>query len=318
MSNTKIKIFAVISCAVLFILVITGITTTSVEVEEATAATSTQSSSLLNINSKPRPIWVLGHRCNNRGDVDKALSHGANGVEIDIRTDRDKGMWIVNHDAYRPNVSLSLEEYFAFQLKDKQGFCLLYLDIKTPQYDLNDLQWQVRNLMKKYNENFYVIYSVSSIEEAQYFGRCWCKGNEGINVDHICGKGAKDVIEWNKLCSQQQWLNSGLGNCWYAHGICGEGITWTIRLKTGINKGKEFRDGDGIIKKVGTWTIYNQDTIEDRLLNWNLDWIMCDGGYGDFYFSTEGVKNAKKVLDSNPARIRLATMQDNPFEKFKG
>lgn len=38
-----------------------------------------------NSNGTPKPIWVIGHRANNRGNVDKALKQGANGVEIDIR-----------------------------------------------------------------------------------------------------------------------------------------------------------------------------------------------------------------------------------------
>ena len=38
-----------------------------------------------NSNGSPKPVWMIGHRANNRGDVDKALRQGANGVEIDIR-----------------------------------------------------------------------------------------------------------------------------------------------------------------------------------------------------------------------------------------
>jgi hypothetical protein len=57
-----------------------------------------------------RPIYVIGHRCNDIEDVTKAFENKANAVECDIWLDDDE-IWWVNHDKFRTTKLLDwLEE----------------------------------------------------------------------------------------------------------------------------------------------------------------------------------------------------------------
>ena len=291
-----------------------------------------------NSNSNPKPVWMIGHRANNRGDVDKALRQGANGVEIDIRRgdpspdpSKDESKWIINHDHYWPNHSLTLEEYFAFQIHDtakdndaskpnkvKDGFCVLFLDIKTPNKDLPGLQSQVRGWMDKYKMQFYVVYQVETFDQAMMPGglcQCWCNHWEGVCMAFDCGKRAKNVIKWDDWC-KEHWQN-GMAHSWYGNGIGWEPWWWIKgRINTGLRKGKVYRDSsDGATQKIGTWSLNSEKSIVNSFIKYDCDWALLEFGGGDVAPNgTRGLRNSQTVLKNYSNKIRLANLNDYPFE----
>lgn len=285
-----------------------------------------------NSNGAPKPVWMIGHRANNRGNVDKALKQGANGVEIDIRRkDGDQSKWIINHDAYRPNLSMSLEEYFASEIRDqkkrydasvknkvKDGFCVLFLDIKTPDKDLPDLQRQVRGWMQEYQMEFYVVYQVETFDQAMLPGglcQCWCNHWEGVCMAFDCGRRAKNVIKWDDWC-KQHWQN-GMAHSWYGNGFGFEPFWWLKgRINTGLRKAKVFRDSkDGATQKIGTWSLNTKKAVVNSFIKYDCDWALLEFGGGDVAPNgSYGLINAQTVLKDYSNKIRLANLNDYPFE----
>lgn len=283
-----------------------------------------------NSNGTPKPIWIIGHRANNRGNVDKALKQGANGVEIDIRRkDGDQSRWIVNHDAYRPNLSMSLEEYFASEIRDqkkrydasvknkvKDGFCVLFLDIKTPDKDLPDLQRQVRGWMQEYQMEFYVVYQVETYDQAMMPGglcQCWCNHWEGVCVSWDYAENGK---KWNDWCAEKK--ENGMTHCWFGNGFGWEPLWWTVKarqINNSLKEGKKWRDDkNGAIQKIGTWSLNTERAVKNSFIKYDCDWALCEFGGGDVAPNgTRGVRNAQAVLQKYSNRIRLANINDYPF-----
>lgn len=289
-----------------------------------------------NSNGSARPVWIIGHRANNRGDVDKALRQGANGVEIDIRRGdyspdptKDESKWLINHDGYRPPWSLTLEEYFAFELRDskkkndpnatntaKDGFCVLFLDIKTPDKDLNNLQWQIRGWMKEYKLHFFVVYQVETYKQAMMsggIGGCWCNGEEGVCVAWDSAENGK---KWNDWCVKN-W-QPGMTHCWFGNGFGLETFWWTTRatyINNSLIEGKKLRDDrNGAIQKIGTWSLNSERAVKNALIDFDCDWALCEFGGGDVAPNgRRGVKSAQAVLKEYSDKIRLANINDYPF-----
>lgn len=101
-----------------------------------------------------RPVWILGHGANWSFSVEAALDAGANGVEVDVRTqshpvfgygneNRQGQHWSLGHDFYYPESSCDdpNSKFTGVSLKwlltnqsflDDERFCVLWLDIKKP------------------------------------------------------------------------------------------------------------------------------------------------------------------------------------------
>lgn len=240
-----------------------------------------------------RPIWVLGHACNSHRSIWLAIDDHANGVEIDVATDEGNKLkdWSVAHDGYvsedkrkSKNAGIkdpldyyvSLEEYLNFP--DMEQISLLWLDIKTPSYATELVQYVHKILKKRYydektkqlNVPFSIVYGFYKYRELEAIIKdkdgkdksvcAWFRDslwtNEGINLAH---EGTYKAVNWsgtreqiqelldnNHFPIKQHFMTNGLGTGW----LVGQG-SW--RWKHIMDSGKDMKQ-DKYCARIGFWT----------------------------------------------------------------
>lgn len=276
--------------------------------------------------AKERPFFLIAHRCNNKGDVEMALAKGANAFECDVRYGKKKEDWCVNHDAYRPKVSMSLCNWLkeVYQIDDKGKICFLMLDVKSTDY-LDKLISYVHEhtdeLITERGKPIPVVYSIARLKTAKKLlpdKIASITDWEGVSVDY-----GNDPTKVNKFfCEiQKKMYEEGrkeFGNFIYGDGI-NAGFADTEERRKRLKSAGTLRDTQQVIKKTYTWTIEKQSTAE-RYLDIGVDGILTNAGGGDVPRDRiKNIINAIKAHNKNhpDKKVRYATATDNVFEVFK-
>ncbi len=255
-----------------------------------------------------RPIYLIAHRCNNSKDIHNALQSGANAVECDIRCDAPGNDWIVHHDGYFPERSLSLRTWLseaaAAAKVFKDRFCLIYLDIKNPEY-IESLHEYVNKYFEQTRmEKVRIIYSTAKIEDAEKFALIAKKLNswEGMTIDY-----EDDPAE-----VQEFFLSIGVERFWYSNGI-NAAVSDYSALRETLKKAGELRDTEKQIKKTCIWTIEKPATASEYLYDELVDGIMTNAGGGDL--RRDSIAEILDVVNASEI-ARLAVSTDDPFACF--
>lgn len=242
-----------------------------------------------------RPIWVLGHACNSHRSIWYAIDDHACGVEIDVATNEANKLtdWSVAHKGYVSKETrksknariadpldyyVSLEEFLKFP--DIGEISLLWLDLKTPEYAPELVQYVHRVLRERYYDKqtkqlnvpisiIYGFYTYRQLEaltnEKGKDGKnksvcAWLRDslwvNEGINLAY---EGTYYAVDWsgtrkqiqkvlddNNFPIKQHFMTNGLGAGW----LVTQG-SW--RWQHIMDSGKDMRD-DKYCARIGFWT----------------------------------------------------------------
>lgn len=275
--------------------------------------------------TKERPLYLIAHRCNNKGDITNALALGANAFECDVRYGEKDNDWCVNHDAYRPKVSIRLCEWLeeAYNIDDKGQMCFLLLDIKNPDY-LNNLidyvHQHTNDLIEKRGKAIAVLYSIANLDTAkELFAKnvSFLKEWEGITVDY-----KNDPREVNNYYVEIQEDERKKGRE-FNRFLYGNGITAALpdteALRKSLALAGELRDKKQVIKKTYIWTIEKQSTAE-KYLEIGVDGILTNAGGGDVPRNKiQNIINAMKEHNQKypDKKVRKATTDDNLFAVFR-
>lgn len=268
-----------------------------------------------------RPFYVIAHRCNNSGDIEKALTKGANAFECDVHYGEKDDNWCVNHDGYRPNHSITIEDWLTEAYENqKNNMCFLYLDIKSQSF-LGNLIDHVHKCTKKYIDErkrpIYIIYSIDKLDKAKSLFKenvnklmSW----EGFTVDYN-----NDPDEVNR-CFAEIRIS---GNNEFNRFFYGNGVTALVpdseKMHKNLRRACELRDSDDIIKKTYIWTIEKESTAL-KYLEIGVDAIMTNAGGGDV--PRDKIQNIFDAINeynkkTSDTHVRLATICDDPFTVFK-
>jgi len=247
-----------------------------------------------------RPIYVIGHRCNDTKDIKKAFKNKANAIECDVWLD-DKDVWWVNHNKFRTTALVDwLDE--AKMIADTKGddFALIIFDIKTAK-KVSTLKTEINKILPS---DLNVLYSVPTLEDANAFNEIKDKMSEyeGVAID---SEDSPDEV-------QRFFEDHKIKNCWYGIGI-NVGFPDSEEHRTALKTAGLIRNRSRIIKKTYIWTIELKETMGDYLNVEDVDGMITNCGASarpDF------VDHAKEIIDNSPV-LRMATRKDKAFEVFE-
>lgn len=271
-----------------------------------------------------RPFYLMAHRCNNSGDIKNALQKGANAIECDVQYGEDDNNWCVNHDGYRPKYSMMLKDWLkeAYDQSDNVNFCFIYLDIKSPEYLQNLINYVHNNtadFLEKGKRPIAIIYCISSIEKAKEpFTSCASilRDTEGFTVDMF--NNPDEVKEcFQNIINSEKAKGNSFNRFFYGQGI-EAGMPDTKARREKVKKACDIRDKDGVFKKVYTWTIEKESTAL-KYLEIGVDGIMTNAGGGDC--PRDKIANIKEAIEEYNkekcvVHVRLAVASDKMFEVF--
>ncbi|MBQ0081304.1 MAG: hypothetical protein KBS95_07165 [Alistipes sp.] len=259
---------------------------------------------LCTINAKAeRAVWVIGHAANSNAILKSALSDGANGVEIDVRT-KDGKFWNVSHDynlspqeledpKWKNRGYVSLETYLKFPELMNDKFCLLYLDIKHSKVGYIKELVEFVHRVAGVNTPYAIIYAVYYTEELNrlvYDEKkkqmvhllTWLNENlapnEGINVG------------WETPPSNDKEYNANLfvqkafqpSKHLFTYGYWNSTVITRHWKRVGYLKtAREYRDKGKFCSRVGFWT---------ALKTWDAWWFL------DKYASNNGKTDCDMVM----------------------
>lgn len=208
-----------------------------------------------------RPVYVIGHRCNDLADVGLAISAGCNAVECDLQyNDKSKEVF-VNHDLHK-GIHLHEWLYNAQRIKElyPNQFALIIFDCKfAASHEDNvaaDIMLMVRQKLREIlnpegSLKTNAIFSMASLEHRKGFDKIMkdLLPHEGIAIDQ---SDKPDDVE-------RFFAENSVDTYWYADG------TSTIGAKDVfpyVKKGCDLRDANGRFKKVYVWTLAEKDSIK--------------------------------------------------------
>ncbi len=265
-----------------------------------------------------RPFYIISHRCNDKNCIKDSLKEGANAFECDLHYGKRKNKWVVNHDGYFPNLSITLEDWIN-EAYDNQNdnLCFLYLDIKSYTH-LDSLIEHVHDCANKHIQSgkkpIKIIYSIASLDDAmEQFKENISKFDEweGITVDY--NNNPTDVNTFYKaLRNSEKEQGRNFERFFYGNGITAA-CPDTEKMRKNLRSACELRDKDKVIKKTFIWTIEKKDTAK-TYLDIGVDAIMTN------VVSRNHIDNIYKAIEehnnSSENQVRLATTADDLFTVF--
>lgn len=255
-----------------------------------------------------RPTYIIGHACNNSGDIGMAISKGCNAVECDLQYDTQSGQLFVNHDFPSGTLlSTRLDNAHNIMSLYPSRFSLIVFDCKfAAKFDtsvtsqiLQDLQSQVRSRLNGVEKKpINTLFSIADQVNIESFTGIMenLLPNEGIAIDQ--SDHPEDVEKF--------FGDNLVNNCWYGDGIF---VAGTKDVYPHIKRGCELRDTNGVLKKVYVWTLAKESSIYKYVNEAEIDGLMVNvPGVSPF----TGLKQALKVI-SESNKSRMAVRKDNAF-----
>lgn len=293
----------------------------------------------------PRPVWLISHRCNERGEItgkkpdgnaykNSVQETGCNAVEVDVRQGNES-MRAVDSDlhSYENPETIYLAHSYVNEEKD-MTLSELFMDVKAvyPQVSLIMLDIKEAACMPQLNEEVhncldfyfgreglkppYIIYSVPYSHEEG-------KREQSLEmfIEGGFGPGERiDLRENEGICCDmsddyryaESWFRANEFNrCWYGDGF----FTRFGFFKSDIEKCckgaaalRDRNDCTSPIKKVESWTVYTRAELEKRLFGWGCDAVIL----GNTVRHKAVFDRVRASLSRNGCK--LATIDDNPWE----
>jgi hypothetical protein len=257
-----------------------------------------------------RPVYVIGHRCNDPGDIGIALNKGANAIECDLQYDKKSKQVFVNHDGDSgTNLSEWLNSAKHNMAIYPSQFALIIFDCKFATGDPShtaDAMEATRKLIRSFlnaNETIpmNVLFSIADYGNRGAFEIIMgdLLPNEGIAIDQ--SDDPKTV--------QGFFEQKGVTNCWYGDGI----ITPVPKdVHEYILEGCKLRDEKGIPKKVYVWTLAKKSSIKKYFDDTHVDGVMVNVPGTLTVFDITGLQEALQVVNESSV-VRMAKREDNAF-----
>jgi hypothetical protein len=264
-------------------------------------------------SSDTRPVYVIGHRCNDPEDIGLAISRGCNAIECDLQYDSTSREVFVNHDlALGINLSKWLNNAKAIMRQYPSQFSLIIFDCKfAASYNDSttaDVLTTVRQTIRDYlnageDTPINVLFSIASYDNRAGFNNIMSDllPNEGIAIDQ---SDKPDQVE-------KFFSDNSVENCWYGDGIFTLG---TKDVYPYIKSGCELRDKIGRLKKVYVWTLAKESSIKKYILQAPVDAVMVNVP-GTVPLSPYGLEEALKVINESSV-AHLANRSDFAFTVY--
>lgn len=271
--------------------------------------------------TRSRPVYIIGHRCNDVEDVGLALSKGCNALECDVRYSQRRDELVVDHD-YSWDGRVKLHQWLAAARAAKQrhrsGFALIIFDCKFANFDDNDdlelyqrvmakLRLEVHNALNRGSRHpINIIYSIGGADRKQW------PIFESVLADLSVQEGV--AIDANKHASavERYFQRLRVQRCWYGYGVATVGARG---FYDEIERACRLRDDRGALKKVYVWTLARKRTIRQCLNEAGADAVMVNVP-GTLFLGPNGLHEALEVVNEN-RELRLAKRSDNPFVVFR-
>lgn len=144
----------------------------------------------------PRPVYIIGHRCNDLDDIRVAVTSGANAIECDLKYDDEK--IFVRHGGWR---GARLSDWLLEAKNVAKGnphFTLIIFDMKfTSTNAFNKLKKEVND---KLENNLNVVFSIADYDDRRIFYEITqgdLQSNEVLAIDQtkIVKRKTIDIIE---------------------------------------------------------------------------------------------------------------------------
>ena len=263
-----------------------------------------------------RPVWIMSHKCNTRGEITGEYGHesnnvkdsGCNAIEIDITysdiatqrygLDPSKQKFVGDHDYIFPErifcthssslvapyfsdwySLMTLSELFHDVEKVYPQITIIYLDIKKPEC-MPILNEEVHKCLDFYfsGNHKQMPYIVYSVAEPEdIFAFEWDDPDGNHTIDLWPNEGVCCDMDSNIEKIVRNFEAVGLDKVWVGNGTPGD--TWDPIKKAGIRKAVLDRDDPqnlSIIKKVEYWTAARQQSVELWMLDDNENGWKCD------------------------------------------
>nr|B2KKW0.1 RecName: Full=Dermonecrotic toxin LiSicTox-alphaII2; AltName: Full=Loxtox i5; AltName: Full=Phospholipase D; Short=PLD; AltName: Full=Sphingomyelin phosphodiesterase D; Short=SMD; Short=SMase D; Short=Sphingomyelinase D; Flags: Precursor [Loxosceles intermedia]ABU43333.1 loxtox i5 [Loxosceles intermedia] len=278
---------------------------------------------------RKRPIWNMAHMVNAISQIHEFGALGANSIETDVSFDKNAKPEYTFHgipcDCFRNCMNWEYFNHFLEGLRNattpgnpkyRDRMILVVFDLKS-----NGLYYDAqardagKNLALSLLQNYwnngdnggraYIVLSVPLLKHYELFQgfRETLKEQgheellEKVGYDFSGNDDISDIEEAYRLAgiSEHIWQSDGITNCIY------RGFDRVIQA---VNAREKF---EGIIKKVYFWTADKPSTVK-LALGESVDGIMTN--YPNV------VVDVLKI-DEYQQRFRFATIDDNPWEKYK-
>ncbi|MFK8009391.1 MAG: hypothetical protein AB8H03_23725 [Saprospiraceae bacterium] len=268
-------------------------------------------------NTDNRPVYVIGHRCNDVEDIGIAISKGANALECDLQYNESSNQIFVNHDL---ESGTTFQQWLAGAkiIKDQNPtkFALIIFDCKfaasiSSMDKLADVMVDVRTNVRNFLNNdstsakINTVYSIASFDHRAGFNKIkdGLESHEGIAIDQSDEPAAV----------QSFFADNSVNNCWY-----GDGIASIIpkNVFPEIKEGGELRDQNEIIKKVYVWTLAKESSISEFINSAHTDGVMVNIPGTLDPISPTGLSEALKVVNESGA-AHMAVRSDPAFKVYR-
>jgi len=285
---------------------------------EVVCPTSSNCTVSLTSRSKPllntRPIYIIGHRCNDPGDIGLAISSGCNALECDLQYEGKSKEVFVNHDV---EAGTTLSEWLnnakLIMRQHPSNFSLIIFDCKfaashdseTTNEALTRVKQAIRNYLNKgENMPINVLFSIAEYKNRGGFYNFMndLQFNEGIAFDQ--NNDPNEIENFFK--------DNAIRNGWYGDGIA---TISPIDVFPSIRKGADLRDQNGIIKKIYVWTLAKKDSIRKFIEEGSVDGVMVNVP-GTVPLSPFGLEEALEVV-SESGVVHLAKRYNPAFTVYK-
>ncbi|XP_015910248.2 dermonecrotic toxin StSicTox-betaIB1i-like isoform X1 [Parasteatoda tepidariorum] len=279
------------------------------------------------VNSR-RPIWNIAHMVNSLAEVDVYLNKGANALEFDVQFNSDGEALYTHHgfpcDFFRKwwmweNIDAYLDKMRNLTTPGHEEFrkelVLLFLDLKVGKLTPLSLKHASKSLANKLKDIYwkrgksgaqaYLMIALPSLKQIEFIG------NFMRTLQEDDASFCSDKIGFTFFGNEDiETISSVLHHSQVSHRIWqGDGITnWLPRCYRRLKKLLKMRNEEKIqhFSKVYWWTVDKMTTMRD-ILSLGVDAITTN--YPD---------ELSALIKEFPKYIRLADINDNPWEKHPG
>ena len=277
-----------------------------------------------------RPVYNIAHMVNTRSQIDEWLGYGANAIETDMTFDEDGTPKYLYHGFpcdvgrncwrwdYIPEYIQAIQDRTVpSSPKFNPNFVLLMFDLKLRSVDKSVLKMAAEKfadvaLIPLYNDKSSKLKVLLSIYDTSMkdfitglLAHLKAKRPDIITKIGFEINSEKNLLVTEDLVSFLKSIGVRFGHVWLSKGT----TNWFFPLSKQkiIKKLKDLvqykESGNGYVSKVYAWTVNFKSTIKS-LLETGIDGLI-----------TNNPRNFVKAMEDFNGELRLATLEDDPFER---